>query len=203
VSEVTHGEAPATRWSSHSQRDQERHPRTLAQRVRMSKVKRDAASCVWEESAGRLGRGNVGFNARTNAQHHARLIRLIRLIASSERQTLSIDKRGSRGAARYLPSPELPFPRDLALGRPRLATMPKSCQVQQAAAPRCARRVRRRWTKGLKVNTLASRLGFSARTHVAPACGCPVSVGDARTRYARVRAHVRALNGIKSARLIA
>jgi len=53
------------------------------------------------------------------------------------------------------------------------------------------------------VNTLASRLGFSARTRVAPACGCPVSVRDARTRYARVRAHVRALNGIKSARLIA
>jgi len=85
---------------------------------------------------------------------------------------------------------------------PRSATT-RDEGLQQAAA-RCARRVRRRWTKGLKVNTFASRLGFSARTHVAPACGCP-SLRDARTRCARVRApgaHVQVLKRIKSARLI-
>lgn len=44
-------------------------------------------------------------------------------------------------------------------------------EARIALRTRCARRVRPRWTKGLKVNILASRLEIFP--HVAPACGCP------------------------------
>lgn len=49
-------------------------------------------------------------------------------------------------------------------------------EIQAASNARCARRVRRHWTKGFKVNILASRHKFSARTLIAPAYGCLVFV---------------------------